>query len=352
MRCAELVLPAGDLDATIAFFVERLGFQLDALWPADGPRAALLSGHGLRLRLDPEVGSGSHARLRLTDDERAAGSEEVLLAPNGASVLLVGPPAPPTFEPHTSRFTVSRIRDEARWGVGRAGMEYRDLIPDREGGRVIASHIRIPRGGPVPDYTHYHHVGFQVIFCHRGWVEVAYEGQGPAFVLRPGDLVLQAPRIRHRVISCSDGLEVVEVTSPAEHETRVDHGLELPGSLDRPDRDFCGQRFHRHVAPEAAFAPCELDGFEAQSTGVGEASGGAGSVRRLRAVGEGEASIAGGSELHILFVRTGRVRVEVDGEERVELGPADACRIPARRGFRLSAPGGDCELLEVKLPGS
>ena len=56
--------------------------------------------------------------------------------------------------------------------VGRAGMEYRDLIPDRLGGRFIASHIRITDGGPVPDSVHFHDIGFQVIVCRAGWVRV------------------------------------------------------------------------------------------------------------------------------------------------------------------------------------
>src|SRR5206468_11860225 len=33
------------------------------------------------------------------------------------------------------------------WITGRAGMEYRDLIPGRLGGKVIASHIRLTTGG-------------------------------------------------------------------------------------------------------------------------------------------------------------------------------------------------------------
>ena len=40
--------------------------------------------------------------------------------------------------------------------VGRAGMLYRDLIPDRLGGAIVASHIRIPEGGPVGDSVHFH----------------------------------------------------------------------------------------------------------------------------------------------------------------------------------------------------
>ena len=57
-------------------------------------------------------------------------------------------------------------------------MLYRDLIPDRLGGSaIVASHIRIQEGGPVGDSVHYHEVGFQLIFCYKGWVEVVYEDQ-------------------------------------------------------------------------------------------------------------------------------------------------------------------------------
>ena len=81
---------------------------------------------------------------------------------------------------------LSRASDESgAWGVGRAGMLYRDLLPGRAGGAMIASHIRIPSGGPVPDYVHFHRVHFQLIVCVEGWVEVVYEGQGGPFVLEP-----------------------------------------------------------------------------------------------------------------------------------------------------------------------
>ncbi len=71
------------------------------------------------------------------------------------------------------------LADQAPWVIGRAGMQYRDLIPTRLGGAIIASHIRIPDGGPVPDMVHFHKVGFQLIFCVKGWVDVVYEDQGP-----------------------------------------------------------------------------------------------------------------------------------------------------------------------------
>ena len=126
-------------------------------------------------------------------------------------------------------------------------MMYRDLVPGRQGGAMIASHIRIPRGGPVPDYVHYHGgIHFQLIYCYKGWVRLVYEDQGPPFVMHVGDCVLQPPGIRHRVLECSDNFEVVEVGSPAEHETRVDHDLELPTSSVDRQRLFSGQQFHFH----------------------------------------------------------------------------------------------------------
>ena len=92
-------------------------------------------------------------------------------------------------------------------------MRYRDLVPDRQGGRFIASHIRIDAAGEVPDYVHYHRVHFQFLYCRRGRVRVVYEDQGPPFDFVAGDCILQPPGIRHRVLECSAGLEVVEVSS-------------------------------------------------------------------------------------------------------------------------------------------
>ena len=82
-----------------------------------------------------------------------------------------------------------------------------------------------------------------MIFCYKGWVKVVYEDQGPQFVMNSGDCVLQPPHIRHQVLECSDGLEALEVSCPAEHETYTAHLLELPNSKTDPSRNFSGQRF-------------------------------------------------------------------------------------------------------------
>lgn len=138
------------------------------------------------------------------------------------------------------------------WTTGRAGMLYRDLTPAGFKDQVIVSHIRLPFDGEVPDYVHYHKVEFQVIYCIRGRIKVVYEDQGPPFWLTAGDLVLQPPEIRHRVLECEANSEVIEVTMPAEHETRADNELTLPTQELKPDRIFGTQRFVHRSSPDLA----------------------------------------------------------------------------------------------------
>ena len=101
---------------------------------------------------------------------------------------------PPMETPETEHaFVVRRLRHNAPWVIGRAGMHYRVLVPSRLGGSIIASHIRIPDGGPMPDMVHYHTVCFQLIFCYRGWVDLLYEDQGDTMRLHAGGCVIQPP---------------------------------------------------------------------------------------------------------------------------------------------------------------
>jgi quercetin dioxygenase-like cupin family protein len=244
IRTAEVVLPCRELRETLTFFTGRLGFRVAAIFPADDPSVAVISGHGLRIRLERE-GAGSPGLVRLVCDDPRAVAEGVLelIAPNGTRVELVPSDPPLRLPPLQPSFVLTR--PDSPWGTGRAGMLYRDLVPDRQGGRVIASHIRIPEGGPVPDYVHFHRVRFQMIYCYKSWVRVVYEDQGPPFVLEAGDSVLQPPGIRHRVLESGPGLEVLEISSPAEHETLADLEMALPTPRTQPDRDFGGQRFVR-----------------------------------------------------------------------------------------------------------
>ena len=246
--------------------------------------------------------------------------------------------------------SLSRARD-ATSVEGRAGMRYRDLLPDRLGGAFIASHITIPGGGPVPDYVHFHAVAFQMIYCARGWVRVVYEDQGEPFVLHEGDCALQPPRIRHRVLDASPGLEVVEVSSPAEHETFVEHDLALPTPLLRADRDFGGQRFVRHEASKATFGPWRQPGFKARDLGISAATGGRVAARVVRARGDEPASLeTETSDLQLAFVLAGEARLLVDERDAGTLTRADAFCVPRGSTFTLADASGNFEMLEVLVP--
>ncbi len=248
-------------------------------------------------------------------------------------------------------FVISRLSDtNEAWYVGRAGMLYRDLIPGRLGGRIIASHIRIPEGGETQDYVHYHKAIFQMIYCKEGWARVVYEDQGPPFTIEAGDCVLQPPEIRHRVLESSAGFEAIEVASPAEYETCADHEMELPTREFLPERLFGGQRFALHRAREASWRPWRLDGFEARDTGVEAATNGLAAARVVKADSAITATTrrhAGG--LSFLFILNGEIGVDGGAQGNYRMLAGDSRIIPAGADYALRAEAG-LEMLEVILP--
>ena len=348
---AEVVVPCEPLAEALGFFVDRLGFRLDAIFPADDPRIAIVSGHGVRLRLERGIeGAPPALVLRCADPSALVGDVHELVAPGGIRVRIQPLEPAPIVPPLRPSLQVSRARDAA-WHTGRADMQYRDLVPDRQGGRFVASHIRIPVGGPVPDYVHFHAVRFQMIFCHRGWVRVVYEGQGPPFVLHAGDCVLQPPRIRHRVLEASDGLEVIEIGCPADHETAADHALTLPTVVVQPDRDFDGQRFVRHQAAHATSQAFRLPGFRARDLGIGAATRGLASAHVARPQGtptELPLSVHD-AELRLGFVLSGEVALRLEGSEPTRLGTDDAFVVPPGLPHSLADWSHDFQLLEIEI---
>lgn len=353
---AEVVLPCAVLAETLEFFVERLGFRVAAIFPADGPRTAVIVGHGVRLRLEQGRAGDPGVLCLRCDGELPAG----LVAPNGTRIEFVAAEPPVVLPPLRASLVVEAATGE--WGTGRAGMQYRDLVPDRQGGRFIASHIKIERGGPVPDYVHFHRVHFQMIYCAAGWVRVVYEDQGAPFVMLPGDCVVQPPGIRHRVLESSDGLEVIEVTCPAEHETIADLEMVLPNAALRPEREWAsrsrgpecaGQRFVRHVAAEATWGPWRAPGFEARDTGIAAATGGVGAVRVVRPRGAAETpEIRHDGELLFWFVLRGACELRCEGRAAERLAAGASAAIPAGMGAALAGLSEDLEWLEVCVPGT
>ncbi len=349
----QVVLNCAELPPNIEFFCDKLEFRISTIFPADDPKVAELSGYGMLLRLQKsEKPDTTRLRLNCSNPEKFANGESRITAPNGTTIELVGQNEDLVLPELAPCFVITRGNSRGNWVEGRAGMQYRDLIPDRQGGRFIASHIRIPGGGPVPDYVHFHKIHFQMIYCYKGWVKVVYEDQGDPFVMEAGDCVLQPPRIRHRVLESSPGLEVVEIGCPADHITCVDHELALPTNLYSPERDFSGQRFVRHQAKTASWQPWRLTGFNARDIGINQATSGLAGATVVRLEPNPQfGTIQSKADLLFWFVLKGELGLLTDGRDHHSLHSGDSVVIPREMDYSVEYPMSGTEVLEISLPG-
>ena len=344
---AEVVVPCFDLDETLSFFLNSLGFRVEMITPADNPNTAIISGYGVRLCLR-SGGSGRDITLRLNSNSRQT---QTLHAPNGTTVEIINASADVVLPELKESLVVTPLTSDASWTVGRAGMRYRDLIPSRLGGAFIASHIHISNGGPVPDYVHYHRIKFQMIYCKRGWVRVVYEDQGESFVMNAGDCVLQPPEIRHRVLESSDNLEVIEIGAPAEHETFAEHTITLPTPSLQPDRDFAGQRFVRHIADQTPWLPWRHAGFEARNTGIDLATSGYANAMTIRAKKSAVfAESKHQNQLMFIFILSGSATIETGSDhETKQLQSGTSVTLPSTLNFKFEATADDTQFLLVEV---
>jgi quercetin dioxygenase-like cupin family protein len=103
----------------------------------------------------------------------------------------------------------------------RSFFEYRDLgIKSATDGKFVAHVIRAVPGKHTDPQWHTHNLEFQMVYILKGWVKFEYEEEGE-ITLREGSSVLQPPGIKHREVSHSDDLELLEICSPAEFETNL-----------------------------------------------------------------------------------------------------------------------------------
>ncbi len=349
IRAAGVVLPCPDLTPTLTFFTD-LGFELESIAPADDPRRATVVGFGLRIHLDPDprIEPGT---LRLFCDEAAGVGADTHTAPNGTTVEIIVDSVVVPVPLGQPAYGIAR-GSEATWSTGRAGMRYRDLMPDRAGGAMVASMIHIADGGTVPDYAHYHRVAFQLIYCASGWVEVVYEDQGAPFVLEQGDAVLQPPGIRHQVRESSDELVVIEITVPADHETIADPRMELPTETFRPGRRFGDQRFVRHLANRSLWVPWNASStFEGQRLRIDVPTNHLASAWTVRAADAAETGVDRGPATSLLVVLDGDGEIQVAGHDATEIGVSDALTVPPDHDWRLTASEEfEMLLVQVTLP--
>jgi len=339
----EIVLPAKPMAETLRFFREELGFELESIIPADEPATAVVVGGGTRVQLCSDY-DGDPGRLVIVTDKSELPTNT--RAPNGTEIAFARPRRPLVIPPADDKPVITTRANSDSWTTGRAGMLYRDLIPGRMGGHLVASHIRIPAGGPVPDDVHFHDVRFQMIYCYRGWVRLVYEDQGEPLVLHAGDCVLQPPQIRHRVLEASDGLEVIELGCPAVHLTTIDHELDLPTNDLRPERDFSGQRFQLHQHAKATWQTDAGTGWQMAELGIAEATRQLADVTVLRAAA---AARCENDRLCFLFVLAGSCRITISDKQARELLESDCATIPGKVAYTIDNCADETQLLRVRL---
>lgn len=346
IQSAQIVVPCENLNKTLEFFTENLGFRLEKIFPADSPTVAVIFGYGVALHLE-ESDEIYPLTLNLYGDFVDFPNE--IFAPDGLRICLIDEKSTLEIPESTNEFAVSTPEGENVWQEGRAGMRYRDLIPSRLGGRFIASHICIPDGGEVPDYVHFHKIRFQMIYCLSGWARLVYEDQGESFVMKAGDCVLQPPEIRHRVLESSAKLEVLEIGCPAVHETFADHQLKLPNETVAPKRIFGGQRFVHHIAEKEVWESSTFEGFEESETGISEATKGLADVRTFRANADTNFSVKHSGEFLFFFILKGNLRLS-DSEGKIyHLEKSANFVLPSGEEYFIEATQG-LEMVRVSLP--
>ena len=135
------------------------------------------------------------------------------------------------------RFSASLARNAVYTQGLRSFMEYRDLgIAEATHGKFRAHVIRIKADSGAHELhttgLHRHECDFQMFYVLKGWMKFVYEGQGEHTFLE-GDCVLQPAGIVHNELECSDDVEILEIYSPAVHETRVVDTMPEPAAATR-----------------------------------------------------------------------------------------------------------------------
>ena len=119
-----------------------------------------------------------------------------------------------------SRFAVNH---KARSNFVRRGLrayfEYRDLgIKRATRGKVVAHVIRARPGKAPHGQWHRHDCKLQFVYVLKGSAVFEYEGVGRV-TMKAGSCFYQPPGIRHRELSHSKDLELLEIVAPAAFRT-------------------------------------------------------------------------------------------------------------------------------------
>jgi len=116
--------------------------------------------------------------------------------------------------------SVSHLRADSFDTSGtRSFFEYRDLgILAATKGEFNAQHVRALPGEHGTTGWHYHPLTIQVVYCLRGWEDIAFE-DGRLVRLAAGTCVNIPPGVGHNEIAYSDDFEALVIWAPESFET-------------------------------------------------------------------------------------------------------------------------------------
>jgi mannose-6-phosphate isomerase-like protein (cupin superfamily) len=119
-----------------------------------------------------------------------------------------------------AKFAVSHRKDARFQKRGlRTYFEYRDLgIKRATRGKVVAHVIRARPGKAPHGQWHRHDCDVQFVYVLKGSAVFEYEGVGRV-KMKAGSCFYQPPGIRHRELSHSKDLELIEIVAPANFRT-------------------------------------------------------------------------------------------------------------------------------------
>ena len=120
---------------------------------------------------------------------------------------------------------------------------------------------------------------------------------------------------------------MVEIGVPADHETTIDHDMELPTDELRPNRVFLGQKFVHCQAHDAEWLPYRLPGFEHRDTGICDGTQGVASVQVARFTGETPKPTQHSSDILFTFVLEGSLTLTGECLDPRKVAPSggDVC---------------------------
>lgn len=345
----EFCLPSNDLEEDINYYEKTLKFKLVEIYPAESPEVAILSGHGMRLRLETNT-SLNPGRIRIANKNisNLNKSQKSFLASNGTEIEIVQDSTNHSVLFSNEEIYVKEFND-GNWSNGRAGMLYKSLIKDKYKDNFIASHIKIPKGGPVNDKVHYHEINFQIIFCFNGWAKVVYENQGDPITLSKFDCILQPPKIRHKVLESSDNLEVLELTIPGRHSTKIDNNMILPNNITDKEKLYSNMKFCYFNYINSQIEKSDTSKILYRNMNIDIASNDKASVEIIEFKSIASFQINNKNKIFFIFVLDGKVTIDDPQSQSYKLKKYDSFLSKKFSELTLISQSENTKLLKVAI---